>query len=161
MRRARASAILRLVRNVSPVLVSALVLASCGGGAAEPQRHFGDVMSEVGRRFERAGRAAKAGRWELARYDLDELDEIFEDDVPHAATPPDVHADLQGLAHAFAVAHPPALRRAAAAHDGAAFEAAFRDAATACNACHAAAHRAFVEVPTTWGEPVPVVTPAP
>jgi hypothetical protein len=119
-------------------------------------KHFGDIMFEVGRRFERAGRAVAAGRWELAQYDLGEIDEMFAD-IPTAVMPEDVTIDLKPIAKAFADTHPAELKRAIAARDRAAFEASFTRAAGTCNGCHQAARRAFIEVPTKIGVAVPVV----
>ena len=124
--------------------------------AAPPGKHFGDIMAEVGRRFERAGRAVMAGRWELAGYDMGEIDELFAD-VPHAIMPEDVTIDVRPIAKAFVDAHPAELKQAIAAKDRAAFEAAFARAAVACNGCHQAAKRTFIEVPTKVGVAVPVI----
>ena len=125
--------------------------------AAAPQgKHFGDIMSEVGRRFERAGRAVVAGRWELAGYDLGEIDELFAD-IPDAIMPEDVTIDVRPIAKAFVDTHPAELKKAIAAKDRAAFEAAFARAAGACNGCHQTAKRTFIEVPTKVGVAVPVI----
>ena len=113
-------------------------------------------MSEVGRRFERAGRAVVAGRWELAGYDLGEIDELFAE-IPDAIMPEDVTVDVRPIAKAFVDTQPPELRKAIAAKDRAAFEAAFARAAGACNGCHQTAKRAFLEIPTKIGVAVPVI----
>ncbi len=151
-----------------------LLLASCSrssptgqqsapgaSGAAQPPsgKHFGDLMFEVGRRFERAGRAVAAGRWELARYDLGEIDEVFSQDVPTAIMPEDVHIDLRPIAREFASSVPDELRKPIAARDRAGFEAAFARAAATCNACHEAASKPFIQVPSTIGVPVPRLDP--
>ncbi|MEI8256669.1 MAG: hypothetical protein WCJ30_13425, partial [Deltaproteobacteria bacterium] len=117
-----------------------VAVPTCKPSRPEPTsgavRRYGDVMSEVGRRFERSGRAAVAQSWELAAYDVGEIAEAFESDVPAATPPPEVHIDLRPTAAAFLAAHPGALRRAIEAHDRAAFDAAFASAAAACNGCH-------------------------
>jgi cytochrome c553 len=129
--------------------------------AGAPQgRRLGDIMSEVGRRFERVGRAAVAGRWELAGYDLGELDELFAD-IPTASMPEDVSIDVRPIARAFVETHPAELKKAIAAKDRAAFEAAFARAAGACNGCHQAAKLTFIEVPMKVGVAVPVIEVAP
>ena len=124
--------------------------------AAPQGKHFGDIMAEVGRRFERSGRAVLAGRWELAGYDLGELDELFAD-IPSATMPEDVTLDVRPIAKAFADTHPAELKKAIAAKDRAGFEAAFTRAAGSCNGCHQAAKRPFIEVPTKVGVAVPVI----
>lgn len=147
----------------------ALALAGCSqqgsGGRVEAgapphaTRRYGDVMTEVARRFERSGRAVVAGRWDLAAYDVGEIEEVFEQDIPTAEQPSEVHVDLRPIAQAFASTHPAALHQAIAAHDRAAFASAFAAASTMCNTCHAAAGKPFIEVPSVPGEPVPRLSP--
>jgi hypothetical protein len=158
--------------TVALVLLGLLSL-SCNRGAAsaradaasaEAPKHWGELMPEVGHRFERAGRAVLAGRWELASYDLHELDEVLDDDLPHAQQPEDIHVDLLPMARDLAARGVAAMQRAAQARDRAAFEAAFAQSAALCANCHHAANRAFIEVPTTLGAPVPTLeasAPAP
>ncbi len=131
-------------------------------GPAAPAQRYGDAMSELGRRFELVGRAAAAGRFELVRYQLGEIDEIFDDDLPHAA-PPKVgsNVNLAGVAQAFAETNLPELDRAAAAHDRAAFAAAFNRASAVCNGCHQATGHAFIEIPGELGASVPKLDPLP
>jgi len=128
----------------------------------EPERRYGDAMTEVGHRFERVGRAALASQWELVDYDLGEIEEVFHEDLPHARTPGDVHIDLRAPSGAFAATQLPALHDAATHRDRAAFEAAFAAAAATCNACHRAAGKPFIVVPTRIGEAVPqIAAPSP
>ncbi len=151
-------------RNVPTV---ALVAASIALVACRPPhantpiesegRRYGDVMTEVGRRFEQAGRAVSANRWELADYDVGEIREIFEGDLQTARTPADVHADLRALARSVG-ALPDDLQRAVASRDLHVFQSAFARAATACNACHVAAGKGYIEVPTVIGTPVPLLS---
>jgi hypothetical protein len=61
--------------------------------APSAPKRYGDIMAEVGRRFERAGQAVVAGRWEMAGYDIGEIGELFEDDIPVAVIPEDVKVD--------------------------------------------------------------------
>ncbi len=107
-------------------------------------------------RFGRAGRAVLAGRWELAGYDLHELDEIFSDDLSTSGW----HGkpQLADLAKTFQAQRITALRTAANAHDRAAYEHAVADAARACNECHKAADMAYIEISATLGAEVPTVT---
>ena len=123
---------------------------------------LGEVMVTVGRRFETAGRAAVANRWELAAFEAGELGELFEQDVPHASLPKEgPTAQIPAMTKAFLASVPPDLARAAGSRDRAAFAAAFERAATQCNACHAAAEKGFIQVPTAPGQSVPVVDPLP
>lgn len=129
--------------------------------ASEPPRRFGELMDEVGRRFERAGRAARARSWELAAYDLHEIEEVFEDDLPTARVPHEITADVRSIGAAFAAGPLEELRDAARAEDEARFAAAFAAAADACNVCHEAAEHAFILVPDVPGAAVPVIDDAP
>ncbi len=122
-------------------------------------KHFGDLMFEVGRRFERAGRAVEAGRWALADYDVGEIEEVFGQDVPTAIMPEDVHIDLLPIAREFANSVPATLHKAIASRDKAAFEAAFASASERCNACHEEAGKPFIQVPSKIGVPVPRLDP--
>jgi hypothetical protein len=123
---------------------------------------LGEVMVTVGRRFETAGRAAVANRWELAAFEAGELGELFEDDVPHASLPKEgPTAQIPAMAKAFLASAPPDLAKAAASKDRATFAAAFERAAVQCNACHAGAEKAFIVVPTVPGQAVPVLDPLP
>src|SRR6185437_5100525 len=115
-----------------------------------------DAMSELGRRFELAGRAAAAGRFVLVHYELGEIHEIFDDDLPHAV-PPRVgsNVNLAGVAQAFAQTNLPELDRAAEARDRAGFAAAFERASAVCNGCHEASGHPFIQIPGELGATVP------
>ncbi|HEY8089627.1 MAG TPA: hypothetical protein VIF09_17325 [Polyangiaceae bacterium] len=138
-----------------------LVLASCNGKASPPPAPgLGDVMSQVGRRFELAGRAALAGRFELADFETGELEELFENDVPRASLPkegPTAHIPV--MSKAFLETNLPALQQAAARKVPAAFADAFQRAAEACNGCHQASAKGFIQVPSVPGKPVPDLDP--
>jgi len=123
---------------------------------------LGEVMVTVGRRFEMAGRAAMANRWELAAFEAGELGELFESDVPHAQLPKEgPTAQIPALASAFLQSAPPDLQKAAETKDRAKFTAAFERAAAQCNACHVSAEKGFIQVPSVPGQSVPVVDPLP
>jgi len=128
--------------------------------AAAPPSSLGNVMVQAGRRFEVAGRAAQAGRFELAKFEAEELGELFERDVPHASMPdegPTVH--ILPMAKLFLETHVPELEKAAESKDLAAFRGAFERAAAACNACHTASAKRFIEIPSIPGKSVPDLDP--
>jgi hypothetical protein len=112
-------------------------------------------MEEAGRRFERAGRAVIAGRWDLATYDLHELDEIFAEDL--AASSWHGKAELSAMALQFQKQQLVALRVAVGSHDRGAFAHAAANAARACNACHKKAVQAYIEISETLGADVPLL----
>ncbi len=144
------------------------VAAGCTRAAPPPPEQkadapgLGEVMVVVGRRFETAGRAAVANRWELAAFEAGELEELFEADVPHAQLPKEgPTAQIPGMAKAFLESVPPDLQKAAETKDRTKFAAAFERAAAQCNACHASAAKAFIQVPTVPGQAVPVLDALP
>jgi len=152
--------------RVGGIVVGLLVVMSVGctraSPAVEARPRYGAVMSEVGQRFERAGRAATGGRFELAAFEAGELDELFREDLPRADLPKEGSSSaLAAESDAFVKAYPARLKTAAAARDLAAFSNAFRDAALACNACHQASGHGFIEIPTVPGKPVPNLDPVP
>jgi hypothetical protein len=123
---------------------------------------LGEVMVQVARRFEVAGKAAAANRFELATFEADELGELFENDVPRATLPKEgPTAQIPGMAKVFLDTAPKELAKAAASKDPAAFATAFRNAAALCNACHTSAEKGFIEVPSVPGQAVPVTDPLP
>ena len=140
-----------------------LVLCSCkGGGEAPPPEmtggssaRFGPLMLQIGHRLELSGRAARAGRWDYAAYEVDELLEIYEGPLLEAPAPPEIHARIEPFA---ATSFPPLLE-AAHAHDLPAFERAYTAVAAGCNTCHAAAEVPFIVVPSELGIEVPMITP--
>jgi hypothetical protein len=119
-------------------------------------------MAEISRRFELAGRAARADRFELAEFEAGEIEELFESDVPAAELPKEGPvAHIPAMARAFLETNARELKRTAAAKDSAAFAAAFERAAGACNGCHRASAKAFIQVPSELGKLVPDLDPLP
>jgi hypothetical protein len=155
------------------VLLSFLLGTSCSKTSASPpepvptQRGaeapgLGEVMVQVARRFELAGRAASANRFELAAFEAGELGELFENDVPRASLPKEgPTAQIPAMAKVFLESIPPELTTAATSKDRAAFAAAFQHAAAMCNACHMSAAKGFIQVPSVPGQSVPVLDPLP
>lgn len=130
--------------------------------ASGPKASLGNVMVQVARRFEIAGRAANANRFELAEFEAGEIEELFETDVPNAELPKEgPTAQIPVLAKAFLETNAPELKKAAAARDHAAFAAAFQHAAAACNGCHQASAKGFIQVPSEPGKAVPDLDPQP
>jgi hypothetical protein len=130
---------------------------------SQPNRpRYGAVMSEVGKRFELAGRAVSANRFELAAFEVGELRELFEGDLPRAELPKEgPSAILPGLADAFVKTRLPDLEKASVSRDRAAFANAFRAASASCNGCHQASGHGFVVVPPEVGSTVPDLSPVP
>src|SRR5262249_34687238 len=147
-----------------PMRVSWIALASiiaCSKQSTpQAQLRYGPLMVDVARRFELAGRSASAGRFELASFEVGEIEEIFADDLPRAEVPREGNfAAVPALADAFRKTHPPELKRAANARDRDAFASAFERTAATCNACHQTSGHAFIEIPSALGKPVPNIDP--
>jgi hypothetical protein len=128
--------------------------------AAEAPR-YGALMAEIGRRFELFGHAAKAHRYELAAYELHELEEIFEGELSRAEAPEVGGVNLDGLREAFIETHLEELSRAVRSRNDQAIAAAFSNAAATCSGCHKATEHAFIEIPSELGAPVPRLDPLP
>ena len=111
------------------------------------QPGLGTVMIEYGNRFSRLYFAAKAGNWDMAKYQLDEMIEIQE---VGETTRPNRAAPLK----AFEDGYLTALDQAISAQDAQAFDTAYTTTVTGCNGCHAASKGAnwnsyqFVEIQT-------------
>ncbi len=137
------------------------------------QPGLGTVMIEYGNRLSRMYFAAKAGNWDMAKYQLDEMVEIQE--VGETTRPGRAPA-----LKAFEDGYLAALDKAIVAQDSKAFDASFAGAVDGCNACHAASTGANwksyqyvkIQVPTAdnndylvWGAAKPtgnyIANPAP
>jgi len=137
---------------------------ACVGAPPPPEApaRFGALMLEVGARFERMGRAAVARRFELAGFEQGEIEEIFEEDLPRAEPPREnAGLNLASVAETFARTRLPDLKAALQAKDLVRFKAAYARAAETCNACHRSSGRAFIEIPSEPGRPIPRLDPAP
>jgi cytochrome c553 len=134
---------------------------TAGRGPAGPPS-LGDVMVQIARRFEVAGRAGVANRFQLAEFEVLEIEELFDDDVARATLPKEgPTAHIPAMAQAFRNTQAPELARAAAASDRQAFAIAFQRAAATCNACHQASGKGFIQVPSVPGKSVPDLDPLP
>jgi hypothetical protein len=112
-------------------------------------------MVQVGYRFEMAGRAAVAHRFELAAFEVGELKEMFEMDVPHASPPKEgPTAHIPAMTKAFLEGAVPELGKAASSRNIATFAEAFEHAATMCNACHQASAKPFIQISSMPGHSV-------
>jgi cytochrome c556 len=114
-------------------------------------------MPELGRRFEVVGRAVKAQRYELAAYEAHEMQEVFDEDFPRADQPQEVKNDLRPLGDSFGRRFIAPIVEAANAHNPDRLGSAYHAAADACNSCHQAAGKGFIEVPVEPGAACPRV----
>lgn len=112
---------------------------------------LGEIMSATQMRHAKIWFAGKAGNWELAHYELDEIREGLDDAVkfhPVFKNVP-VSAMLDQL-----TAQPLAdLDAAIAAKDSAGFRKAFDSLTGACNACHRAAGHGYIVIKRPGASP--------
>jgi cytochrome c556 len=134
----------------------------CVGAEPAPAEgpRYAALMAEVGTRFERMGRAARAGRFELAEFERGEIEEIFDEELPKAELPREsAGVNLAGVAQAFAQTNLPDLKKAIESKDPSAIKRAYALASETCNGCHRTSGHAFVEIPGQPGQPVPRLDP--
>jgi hypothetical protein len=110
-------------------------------GAIQPG--LGTVMIEYADRYSRVFYSARAGNWDMAKYQLDEMKEIQE---VGETTRPGRAAMLKSFEAGFL----DPLDKAIQAKDGAAFDAAYKAVADGCNGCHAASSGAAKDAGYTW-----------
>jgi hypothetical protein len=97
--------------------------------------------------------ALEAKNWELASYELDELEEGFADAVAFHPHHKDAPRPIGELMHETMDGPIAALRDALAARDVARAEAAHDGLTSGCNACHTAAGFGFNRVVRPHGNP--------
>ena len=104
---------------------------------------LGDIMGATQLRHFKLSYAGKLGNWELARYELGQI----EDSLTNAAR---LYQNIP--VEKISMVQEPliALSSAIKAKDGARFASAFAALTAACNSCHEAAHVGFItiQVPT-------------
>ena len=123
---------------------SMATLALLGAGCSEPPGPgLGEIMTLSQMRHAKLWYAGEAGNWKLADYELDELQEGFDDVVRYHPTHKDAPLPLSSLVPKIMDEPMKALRRAVQSNDGDRFDAAYQDLTEACNACHRATNFGF------------------
>jgi hypothetical protein len=112
----------------------------------------GDLMSNVQLHFAKLYYGARAGNWDLATFELQELEENLEKAV--RLRPEENGVRLKEIYGAFKGTELEAMKRAAVSKDPASFERAYRQSVTVCNSCHAATGRPFLTITLPSGPPV-------
>jgi hypothetical protein len=139
------------------VLAHALVLparAAEEGKAAAAGAYasgLGEIMSLQQMRHLKLWFAGQAKNWALADYELDELEEGFDDVIKFFP----VKDDMQIAQMLVSTVRPviPDMKKAIDARDEAKFAAAFDKLTAACNACHQAANHAFIVIQRPTSSP--------
>ena len=138
-------------------LVAIATALAVGAQAASMQRHaatsravappgpgLGEIMSLQQMRHSKLWFAGSAGNWPLANYELDELNEGF-DDV-HRLFPTHDGVALTPLLSVIERSAMPDLAKAIEAKDAARFATGFDALTAACNDCHQAAKHGFIVI---------------
>lgn len=146
------------LRRRARALLAALSLgmaAGCTPSDAPPPYvpGLGEIMSGQQMRHAKLWLAGEAGNWELVRYEIDELEEGFDDAVAYHPTHRNTDLPLAELIPQMTREPIAALRRADEARDRAAFEQAFDALTDACNGCHRATSFGFNVVTRPRGNP--------
>ena len=105
---------------------------------AEIQPGLGTVMMEYSNRFWILYYAAKAGNWDLAKYELKEMREIQE--VGETTRP-----KMADVLKAFEQSYLDPLEQAINNHDWKAFQDAYSKAVQGCNNCHAGTGHPYIK----------------
>lgn len=124
------------VLGVGAVLVGAWQVRAVADGAGD----LGAYMIRNAYHFSTMFHAARAGGWDLAEYEAEEVEETLES--AEAAEP-----EYAPLLQQFRQEFMRPLRRALTARDTAQFDLAFRAAVQGCNNCHVATQHPFIVVP--------------
>ncbi len=128
------------------------------GPANEPASYapgLGEIMTAIQMRHAKLGIAGAAGNWELADYELDELDEGLDDALTFHPMHKDIRQPLTELVPTFMKAPIDGMREAVKAKDAEKFNAAFNSLTTGCNSCHQATDFGFNVVTRPTSAPMP------
>ncbi|MEO8016783.1 MAG: hypothetical protein ABI769_03135 [Pseudomonadota bacterium] len=116
---------------------------------------LGEIMTFTQMRHTKLWFAGEASNWDLAAYEIDELEEGFHDAVAFHPTHKDSPVPLAEVLPAMTDAPVVALRASVSKHDKAAFETAFDSLTAGCNNCHRAMKFGFNVVQRPTAEAFP------
>ena len=159
MQRVVSPALKHLRKNIAAF--ACLVSAAIVGTGCKPESGdagmetytpgLGEIMTLQQIRHAKLWFAGENGNWELASYELDELEEGFQDAVKYHPSHKEVPEPLTTLVPQFVDAPLAELRSAVNAKDAAGFAAAYDALTVSCNSCHQVAQFSFnvVKRPTS------------
>ena len=137
--RARARLLHRGRLRVGTAVVGALLALGC----AQAGPGLGEIMTLNQMRHAKLWRAGEARNWQLAAYELDELQEGFDDVVRFHPEHKDSPLPLSELVPKITAEPMRSLRRAVQSKDANAFVEAYDGLTRACNSCHQATNFGF------------------
>jgi hypothetical protein len=106
---------------------------------------LGEIMGATQMRHAKLWFAGNAKNWELANYELDEIEEGFEDAVKYYPVFKK-DAPISIILEKFTAQPLHDLRFAIEAKDSVKFRKSFNNLTLACNACHQAASQGFIVI---------------
>jgi len=113
---------------------------------------LGEIMSATQMRHAKLWFAAKASNWRLADFELNEIEEGFEDAMKFHPVFKEIPVAI--LVDTFTESPIKKLQNAIESEDDQQFNVAFSELTSACNACHKAANREFIVITTPSESPV-------
>lgn len=116
---------------------------------------LGEIMTAVQMRHAKLGIAGQNANWELAEYELDELDEGLEDALTWHPNHKSVPRSLTAMIPEYTKQPMVDLRDAVAAKDAKRFALSFNVLTNSCNACHQEANFGFNKVVNPTAPPIP------
>lgn len=126
--------------RISATVTLGLVLLAAAGCQRKPAEAYvpglGEIMSATQMRHTKLWYAGQAGNWPLADYELDELQEGFDDAVKYHPTHKDAPLPISELLPKVMDEPLKDLKAAISAKDSVKFPAAFDALTGACNSCH-------------------------
>lgn len=112
---------------------------------------LGEIMTLQQMRHLKLWLAGAARNWDLAAYELDELNEGFDDVAKYF--PEKDGVPLKAMVAAIGEREVPALENAIKAKDGKKFAAAFDGLTQACNSCHQTSKHGLIVIKRPTGSP--------
>jgi cytochrome c553 len=128
--------------------LAAVLSSSVHAGESAPEAYvpgMGEIMGATQMRHAKLWFAGEVSNWDLAQYELDEIDEGFSDAVAYHPTFKQ-GARIADILPRFVTEPVADLRKAAKAKDKAQFAKAFDRLTEGCNACHAATGNSFIKI---------------
>jgi hypothetical protein len=106
---------------------------------------MGEIMSAIQRRHAKLWFAGNARNWNLARFELDEIEEGFEDAARYHPVYEN-EVKIPEILDAFMDQAVDDVRKAIVAKDSVKFRTSFDRFTNACNACHLPVNREFIKI---------------
>ncbi len=141
--------------------VAMLLLPSCRQATEAYEPGLGEIMTLQQMRHTKLWLAGQAKNWDLASYEMDELNEGFDDVLKFHPTHKDSPVAPKDAIPRMVTQPLAELRAAVDKKDAAGFEAAYDKVTAACNSCHDAMNFGFNKVQRPDSNPYPnqVFTP--